>query len=234
MRLAYADPPYVGQAKKHYSHDPKCAEVDHAALFRQLSEYDGWALSLSSPSLGFLLSDGARQRAADIERMRKYAAIPMPPADTPLQNALLDAARWLERQPLDPMAPAGSRIASWVKPCASFKPGVNPGYCWEPVIFSPARSGERDRPTVRDWHSENITLRKGLAGAKPPGFCLWLFELLGAREGDTFDDLFPGTGGVSAAWHTRFGPSEPDRAQQHAASAGAAPSIVGTGSEGGG
>jgi len=53
VRFAYADPPYIGQAKKHYSHDPMCAEVDHADLIQRLElEYpDGWALSLSSPSL---------------------------------------------------------------------------------------------------------------------------------------------------------------------------------------
>lgn len=53
MRFAYADPPYVGQAKKHYSHDPKCAEVDHKELIERLcaSYPDGWVLSLSSPSL---------------------------------------------------------------------------------------------------------------------------------------------------------------------------------------
>ena len=32
MRIAYADPPYPGQARKHYKRDPRCAEVDHAAL----------------------------------------------------------------------------------------------------------------------------------------------------------------------------------------------------------
>lgn len=207
MRLAYADPPYMGQARKHYRDDPRCAEVDHAALFRQLAEYDGWALSLSSPSLRLLLSDGRAQRERDLKRLRAEASAPMPPAYSHHRWALEHAAEWLTNQPIDAMAPEGARIGAWVKPFASFKPGVNPGYCWEPVIFSPARSGERDRPTVRDWHSENITLKKGLAGAKPPGFCLWLFDLLGAREGDTFDDLFPGTGGVSAAWATRFGPA---------------------------
>lgn len=48
MRFAYADPPYVGQAKKHYGHDPKCAEVDHARLIAELETYDGWALSCKS------------------------------------------------------------------------------------------------------------------------------------------------------------------------------------------
>lgn len=58
MKFCYADPPYIGQAAKHYSHDPQCAEVDHAALVRQLVDGfpDGWALSCSSPSLQYILS----------------------------------------------------------------------------------------------------------------------------------------------------------------------------------
>lgn len=53
MIIAYADPPYVGQARKHYGH----AEVDHRELIERLVlEYpDGWALSCSSPSLRELL-----------------------------------------------------------------------------------------------------------------------------------------------------------------------------------
>lgn len=53
MRFAYADPPYIGQAKRHY----QCAEIDHAELIAKLqSEFpDGWALSASSPSLKVIL-----------------------------------------------------------------------------------------------------------------------------------------------------------------------------------
>jgi hypothetical protein len=52
MRVAYADPPYVGQAKRHYGSD----EVDHKELiWATLAEYDAWALSCSSPSLQYLL-----------------------------------------------------------------------------------------------------------------------------------------------------------------------------------
>lgn len=56
MRFAYADPPYIGQAKKHYSHDPLCSEVDHGKLITKLlTEFpDGWALSASSPSVRYL------------------------------------------------------------------------------------------------------------------------------------------------------------------------------------
>lgn len=56
MKIAYADPPYIGQAKKHYSHDPQCAEVDHAELIEKLNTYDAWALSLSSTTLKQILA----------------------------------------------------------------------------------------------------------------------------------------------------------------------------------
>jgi len=53
MIFAYADPPYVGQAKRHY----QCTEIDHKALISRLvNEFpDGWALSASSPSLKEIL-----------------------------------------------------------------------------------------------------------------------------------------------------------------------------------
>lgn len=99
-----------------------------------------------------------------------------------------------------PLCPKTARIAAWVKPFASFKPNVNPAYAWEPVIFDGARWRPREVPTVRDWVSANITLQKGVAGAKPPAFCFWLFDLVGADPTDAFYDLFPGTGVVTEMW----------------------------------
>ena len=156
MRLAYADPPYPGQADRHYSHDPSCAEVDHADLIDRLSAYDGWALS---------------------------------------SGANLAALQYVV-----PLLPEGTRVCVWVKPFASFKPGVNPGYAWEPVFVKPARRLGRDVPTVRDWIAANITIKKGLSGSKPTGFCQWLFQVMGAESGDEFLDMFPGTGAVGRAW----------------------------------
>lgn len=152
MRVAYADPPYIGRA--HYY--PEKTEVDHADLVARLvAEFpDGWALSCSSPSLREIL----------------------------------------------PLCPGGVRIGAWCKPFASFKPGINPAFAWEPVIFAGGRKRERKEETVRDWCAESITLKRGLVGAKPFGFCVWLFGLLGLRPGDEFVDLFPGSGAVTAAW----------------------------------
>lgn len=150
MRFAYADPPYIGQAKKHYSADPNCAEINHGELIvRLVSEYpDGWALSCSSPSLKQILA----------------------------------------------LCPEHVRVMAWVKPFCSFKVNVNPAYAWEPVIVSGGRPHKnRTEPTVRDWISANITLKKGLSGAKPEEFCYWLFDVLNVRQGDILDDLFHGT-----------------------------------------
>lgn len=99
-----------------------------------------------------------------------------------------------------PMCPDDVRVGAWVKPFAIFKPNVNPAYAWEPVIWRGGRRGDRERKTVRDWVSENITLRKGLVGVKPEKFSMWVFELLGANGGDELVDLFPGSGAVSLAW----------------------------------
>jgi len=156
MNFAYADPPYIGQAKKHYSHDPDCAEVDHASLIARLNEYDGWALSLSTPSLKYILA----------------------------------------------LCPDEVRIGAWVKPFCAFKANVNPAYAWEPVIFHGGRKRGRDIETLRDWVSEGITLKRGLVGVKPERFCHWVFDFLGMQDGDTLDDIFPGSGAVSWAWKT--------------------------------
>ena len=151
MRIAYADPPYIGQAKKHYDSE----EVDHQKLISHLEmDFDSWALSCSTPSLKELL----------------------------------------------PLCPDNVRIAAWVKPFCIFKPNVNPAYAWEPVLFKTTRKRDRDEKTVRDWVSANITVKKGLSGAKPEDFCYWLFGLLGMEETDEFFDLYPGTGIISQCW----------------------------------
>lgn len=99
-----------------------------------------------------------------------------------------------------PLCPPEIRVAAWVKPFCSFKPNVNPAYAWEPVLFYGGRKRGRNLLTVRDWHSESITLKRGLTGVKPESFCFWLFDFLGMQPGDEMHDLFPGTGAISKAW----------------------------------
>jgi hypothetical protein len=57
MRIAYADPPYPGQAKRHYGDHPDYAgEVDLATLVDELLTFDGWCLHTSSVALSAILS----------------------------------------------------------------------------------------------------------------------------------------------------------------------------------
>jgi len=93
--------------------------------------------------------------------------------------------------------PEGARVAAWVKPFAAYKPHVRVAYTWEPVIWKRTAERREGDPIGRDHLSCNITLRKGLVGAKPEAFCLWVLMLLGFQQGDTVDDLFPGTGVMS-------------------------------------
>lgn len=159
MRFAYADPPYLGQGKLYSKQHAEAGRWDdpatHKALVEDLVDSfpDGWAMSLSSPSLGVIL----------------------------------------------PMCPPDVRVMAWVKPFCSFKPGVNPAYAWEPVIVRGGRKRGRDLPTVRDWVSANIALKKGLTGAKPYPFAEWVFSVLNIQAGDTLVDLFPGTNAVTSA-----------------------------------
>jgi hypothetical protein len=170
MRVAYADPPYLGCCALYgheHGDDGRCwdSPLTHGALItRLLMEFpDGWALSCSSPSLRTMLN----------------------------------------------FCPADVRVAAWVKPFAVFKPNVNPAYAWEPVIWRGGRQPRaRTEPTVRDWVSHEITLRKGLTGAKPEGFVTWLFSLLGVQGNDEVTDIVPGTGVVGRVledWRTYRG-----------------------------
>ncbi len=154
FRFAYADPPYLGCGKLYAAHHPEALAWDdpetHRALIARLCDEwpDGWALSLSSPSLQTIL----------------------------------------------PMCPPDVRVLAWVKPFAVFKPNVGVAYAWEPVVCRGGRPRTREQSTTRDWFSHEITLRKGLTGAKPAGFVHWLLDVLNVQAGDQVDDLFPGTG----------------------------------------
>lgn len=100
------------------------------------------------------------------------------------------------------MCPKGVRVASWVKPFASFKMNVTRAWTWEPVIFSfhRARKRTREQGTWRDHISEPIAMMRGFQGAKPDKFCFWVFEGLNLYPGDSFTDVFEGSGAVRRAW----------------------------------
>lgn len=106
-----------------------------------------------------------------------------------------------------PLCPEDVRVGAWVKPFHAYKRNVRPAYAWEPVIYRGGRNlGHQPPPkggkatTPKDWVAANITLRRGMTGAKPEAFCFWLFDVLNIGPGDVLVDLFPGSGAVGRAW----------------------------------
>lgn len=184
MRLAYADPPYPGLSRRYYADHPDYAgEVDHRTLLSLLQGYDGWALSTSARALPMVLGLAAE---LGIE---------------------VAVAAWFR----------GARIV----------PSARPLNAWEPVVFAGGRQviddpseeyspdashlepGDASAPARVDAlvhvARPRTTDVARVIGAKPSAFAYWMFELLGARPGDSLDDLFPGSGGIGRAWQVFVG-----------------------------
>lgn len=168
MRFAYADPPYIGQAKRHYGRE----EVDHPRLILNLYRDfpDGWALSCSTPSLQTILQQ-CHNIAWDL--YRKEA--------TPAR-----IGAWCK---------SFCSFKRNVRPAYAWEPvifhgGRNPVNGHAATI--PERNGKQTTP--KDFHIAPITLKKGLVGAKPESVCNWILDLLNFQSGDELVDLYPGTG----------------------------------------
>jgi hypothetical protein len=173
MRLAYADPPYPGQSAQWYARHPDFAgEVDHAELIGRLErEYDGWALSTSSLALPYVLS--------------------LCPTDPPAPGFTAAIV-------------GGVRVAAWHRDLPAPRGTSRLMVTWEPVIVRGGRQLRDDAPGYV-WDSLRCPShvfgrQERISGSKPPRFCRWVFDLLGATCEDTLDDLYPGSGIVGREW----------------------------------
>ena len=185
-RLAYADPPYPGKARRYYSTHPDYAgEVDHKALLDRLSGFDGWALSTNTESLQTLLALAPARvrvaawfRGARPGRGRTYPAQAWEPVlYVPARSQEALDNRRVDQVPTDPGITRLPPMRYATTP---------PGYVPDALIH-PARPRTTDPARV--------------IGAKPAFFARWIFDLLGALPGDSLDDLYPGSGGIARAWN---------------------------------
>jgi hypothetical protein len=176
MKLAIADPPYLGRAVRWYGeggcgngkgegqadNHPQAYQWDipqtHKDLVRQLQkDFDGWAIAMSVHSLSTYLSE----------------------VETDSRN--------------------GIRVGVWNKP-ASFPSGSRIANHWEPVLFKipEERRGRSIGTQVRDVFT-STPLRSNFVGAKPREWTEWVLEVLGYTDGDEVSDLFAGSGAVTNA-----------------------------------
>ena len=177
-RYAYADPPYLGC----------CGMYGH--------RHEGGPWSLWT-QMG--MEPDAKHNCWD-EPLRHRDLIDYLKREFPDGWALSSSVPAYRKFEREHWIPAEARIGVWYKSFSSFKPNVNPAYCWEPVVVCGGRQ-DRDRAevTVRDVFVSPITLKKGLTGVKPLQFNQWILDLLGYQDGDELVDLFPGKGGMAVA-----------------------------------
>lgn len=131
MRLAYADPPYPGQARRYYGDRPEYAgEVDHAELLSRLQELDGWALSTSSRALPSVLAlcvaEGLDVRVASWHRGARHTTSSWPLASwepvvfaggrrVPSSRPALDVLSYVSRpRTTDPLRVIGTKPAAFI------------------------------------------------------------------------------------------------------------------------
>jgi hypothetical protein len=176
-RVAYADPPYPGQAKRHYADHPDYAgEVDHADLIARLeTDYpDGWALSTSVPALAGLLA--------------------LCPKGEPSKKRAWGGSVKLG---------TGVRVCAWIRTGTPFPPS-RVMWSWEPLIVRTPHWRQRHPsdfiPDTLYATQPRGFLGNEITGQKPPAFCRWMFDLLGLTADDELHDLFPGSGAVAREW----------------------------------
>jgi len=95
------------------------------------------------------------------------------------------------------------RVAAWLKGAPRHATARFPVNGWEPVIYVPVASRVPGLPrTDALAHGVSVlsTLPSRVVGTKPPAFCRWVFDLIGATPADELVDLFPGSGIVGRAW----------------------------------
>jgi hypothetical protein len=173
MIVAYADPPYIGQSKKHYEGHPDYAgEVNHVDLVAKLvREYpDGWDLSLSCKSLQSVLS--------------------MCPDD-------VRVCGWMK--PWSNMLP-GIRVQYSWEPVIVSGGRQGPHVKGDPLLRDWMTESEPALPANPEGFTFRTLPDGSVIGRKPRAFCFWLFEVLGLEPQDELHDLFPGNGAVTDAW----------------------------------
>lgn len=175
MKLAIADPPYLGRAVRWYGeggcgdgggknqadNHPEAYLWDlpetHVKMIEELNNnFDGWAIAMTVHSLSTYL------RAVETDSRN------------------------------------GIRVAVWHKPSSS-PSGSRIANHWEPVLLKIPK--ERRGRTIGNPVKDVLTvspLSSGFIGAKPEEWSAWVLEMLGYQDGDTVTDLFEGSGAVTS------------------------------------
>lgn len=186
MRLCIADPPYLGRAAVWYgdamtsTQNRKVVSANGRGGLVRPADYHPDAHLWDDPATHQQMVDRLITEydgwaiAMAHDNLRAY--LPMIPASVPIRIGI-----WTKPQTM----PSGARVLN----------------CYEPVIVR-IPEGRRASTGQTVFPRDSVTisrLNNGFPGAKPPAWTRWVLDMLGYDpETDTVDDLFHGSGAVSA------------------------------------
>ena len=177
LRMAIADPPYLGTAKRFYAKEGEAYEKgleyksngnDDAHLWDDVEAHKELLESLQDNFDSFAI-------AMNVHSLPIYLKKVKPSSDSGFR-----VCSWIKTN----SAPSGSRIRNG----------------WEAVLIynHPTRRSQQSGTRTRDYLIANAP-REGFIGQKPYEWTEWVLELLGYKEGDGIADLFIGSGSVTSA-----------------------------------
>jgi len=112
------------------------------------------------------------------------------------------------------LCPPDTRVCVW-RQRVRVSPSKRALSAWEPLLVVGGREHRTDvsQQLLDDLETDDVVLDEvldyrgrydsfngALVGMKPPEMAVWIFRQLGARAGDTLDDLYPGSGAIGRAW----------------------------------
>lgn len=177
MRLCIADPPYLGRSR-WYTAGGRGTGTGFTANGRMDRPADG------HPDAR--LWDDPATHVALVDRLTRYDgwAIAMSRDSLPVYLA----------------AAPHARVCVWHNP-AAWPPGGNSIHAtWEPVLVNVPAARRTPRPNrPKDVLIATPPRHLGFVGAKPKAWTRWVLDMLGYDPAtDTVDDMFPGSGAVTA------------------------------------
>ncbi|GII98370.1 hypothetical protein CLV28_0695 [Sediminihabitans luteus] len=172
MRLAIADPPYLGRAHRWYGVGGR----GHGGGRGRADEHDG-ARAWDTPARH-------QQLVTDLTAGFDGWAIALPPSSLPTYLAV---------------APPAARVMVWHRTNA-VPSGQRVRAAWEAVlVLTPESRRAHGTGLPLDDVLTAPCPRTGFTGAKPAVWTRWVLDALGHQSDDDVVDLFAGSGAVTAA-----------------------------------
>jgi hypothetical protein len=181
VKLAIADPPYLGRAARNYG--PRADRTGFGSGSESLHSGSPRTTSVHPDAADWDRLDTHRNLVETLSLNYEGWAIAMAPSNLGAYLAMT----------------VGVRVAVWVRP-RSVPTGSRVTPSWEPVIVYIPQGRRRALAgrVMTDVHT--AAPPQTFVGAKPASWTRWVLDMLGYDpETDTVDDLFPGSGAVSAA-----------------------------------